>query len=71
MKIYLTLECEGCDSYVYQLNFVLDEHRGIPALPADLGANTRFDCDRCGTINWTGDLAVLAEQDTDGSDEVG
>lgn len=69
MRIYVSLECEGCDNTIYQLNFVLDEHRGVPIVPADVATHTRFDCDNCGTPNWTGDLSVLAEERPDEDDD--
>jgi hypothetical protein len=69
VRLYVAFDCEHCDNPVRQLVFVLDEHRGIPVVDAGVAANTRFDCDHCGTVNWTGDLEVYAESPTDLDDE--
>jgi hypothetical protein len=65
VRIYVSLDCESCDNPMRQLVVVLDEHRGVPVVDAGIAANTRFDCDYCGTVNWTGDLDVYAESPTD------
>lgn len=63
MRFYLTTRCESCDNDMHYgpVLSTLDDHRGLPVIDADLLAQTRVDCDRCGTRHYFGDLDVFVE----------
>lgn len=70
LAYYLLLQCEHCDAEIhYGVCVTMLEHRGLPVIPADNGAQTRFDCDECGASNYVGDLDVFVEGGREPVDE--
>ncbi len=66
---YLVINCSNCDEGIYYgpCGTTL-EHRGLPAIPFDMAAQTTFRCDRCEAENFTGDFEVDVEGGIDPAD---
>lgn len=63
---YVLMECERCDAEIYYGVCVsLLEHNGLPVVMAGHASQTRFDCPKCGTANYVGDLDVHVEGGTE------
>lgn len=63
MDYYIVMECGKCNEPM-RLRFVtLLEHNGIPEVSFDAAAQTRFDCDNCGTSWYTGDFDYFSEDE--------
>jgi hypothetical protein len=69
VRFYVALDCESCGNPIRQLVITLEEHHGVPVIDAQVASSTRFDCDHCDAVNWTGDLDVYAESPTDLDEE--
>jgi hypothetical protein len=70
ITFYLTLDCENCNKEIrWGPVMAFDEHQGLPAIPYDVAAQTRFDCEDCGAANYTGDFELYAEGGRDPEDD--
>jgi ribosomal protein S27AE len=65
-RFYLFLECENCGEDVFfGPCLTLFQHKGLVAIPIDMGAQERLTCGSCGAVAYTGELEVM----TEGGDE--
>lgn len=64
-RIYLVLECDTCgeDMFYGPCGSLLDHRDGIPVFPADIASTTRFDCEHCGGVTYTGDFYDFLENE--------
>lgn len=55
-RFYFVVQCPKCDEDIYYGPVMsLLEHKGLMAVPFDMMAQTRVDCD-CDAVIWFGDF---------------
>lgn len=59
LSFYVLIDCPDCDFEIpYGPCVTLLEHKGLPLIPADIGALVSISCDECGAEIHTGELEV-------------
>jgi len=62
MIFYLSVYCQECDEEIlYGPCGTTIAHNDIPVIPFDMGAQTNFECDKCGANNYTGDFELFRD----------
>ncbi len=57
IKFYLSMECPNCNTeIVFGPHGTTLECEGLPVIPFDFASQMTIDCEKCGAVNYTGDL---------------